>query len=99
MNTISSLGFSVLINQPTPIFTYAGCNTVSCSTIDHLITISCSSFIKTGILIADVSDHLPIFATMSLKNAKRTANIHINIGQILAHHISKSNDAIQLPSK
>ena len=73
MNTISSLGFSVLINQPTPIFTYAGCNTVSCSTIDHLITISCSSFIKTGILIADVSDHLPIFATMSLKNAKRNA--------------------------
>ena len=30
---------------------------------------------------------------------KNTANIHINIGQILAHHISKSNDAIQLPSK
>ena len=28
-----------------------------------------------------------------------TANKHENIGQILTHHISKSNDAIQLPSK
>ena len=28
-----------------------------------------------------------------------TANKHENIGEILTHHISKSNDAIQLPSK
>ena len=73
MNTLSSLGFSLLINQPTRIFHNEGANTVSCSTIDHLITNSSSDFTKAGILIADVSDHLPIFGIMSLsKHCKNT---------------------------
>ena len=66
VSTLSSLGFSLLINQPTRIFHNEGSNIVSCSTIDHLITNSGSDFTKTGILIADVSDHLPIFGLMSL---------------------------------
>ena len=66
INTLSSLGFSLLINQPTRIFKNEGSNTVSCTTIDHLITNSSPDFTKTGILIADVSDHLPIFGLMSL---------------------------------
>lgn len=66
INTLSSCGFSVLINQPTRIFHYEGLNNVSCSTIDHLITNSASDFSKAGILIADVSDHLPLFGLMSL---------------------------------
>ena len=66
INTLSSYGFSVLINQPTRIFHCEGLNTVSCSTIDHLITNSGPDFSKVGILIADVSDHLPIFGIMSL---------------------------------
>ena len=66
LNTLSSLGFSLLINQPTRIFHNEGTNTISSSTIDHLITNSSSNFNKTGILVADVSDHLPIFGLMSL---------------------------------
>ena len=66
INTLSSLGFTTLINQPTRIFQYEGSDNVSCSTIDHLITNNSSAFTKTGILIADVSDHLPIFGLMSL---------------------------------
>ena len=68
INTLSSLGFSVLINQPTRIFHYEGSNNVSCSTIDHLITNSSPAFSKAGILIADISDHLPIFGLMSLSS-------------------------------
>ena len=66
MNTLSSLGFSLLINQPTRIFHYENSNNVSCSTIDHLITNISPAFTKAGILIADVSDHLPIFGLISL---------------------------------
>ena len=66
INTLTSLGFSLLINQPTRIFHYEGTNNLSCSTIDHIITNSSSAFSKAGILIAEVSDHLPIFGIMSL---------------------------------
>ena len=66
MNILNSLGFTTLINQPTRIFHFKDSNTLSCSTLDHLITNSGSSFTKTGILLADVSDHLPIFSLMTL---------------------------------
>ena len=69
INTLNSLGFSLLINQPTRIFHYEGSNTVSCCTIDHLITNCSSNFTKTGILLTDVSDHLSIFSLMSLSNS------------------------------
>ena len=68
IKTITSLGFSALINQPTQIYSYKGSNTVSCSTLDHLITNSKPSFSNAGILLTDVSDHLPISATMTLSN-------------------------------
>ena len=66
MNFLNSLGFSLLINQPTRIFHYEGSDNVSCSSIDHIITNNSSAFTKTGILIAEVSDHLPVFGIMSL---------------------------------
>ena len=66
VNTLNSLGFSLLINQPTRIFHYEGSDNVTCSTIDHIITNRSSAFAKSGILIAEVSDHLPIFGIMSL---------------------------------
>ena len=42
----------------------------SCSTIDHIITNSSPAFSKVGILIAEISDHLPIFGIMSLSKRK-----------------------------
>ena len=66
VNTVNSAGFTTMINQPTRIFHYENTNSVSCSTIDHIITNSSSNFSKAGILIADVSDHLPVFGCMSL---------------------------------
>ena len=69
INTLSSVGFSPLINQPTRIYKYKGSNSVGCSTLDHLITNSTSSFSNVGILVADVSDHLPIFASMKLSKS------------------------------
>ena len=66
MSTLTSAGFTTLINQPTRIFHYEGINTVTCSTLDHIITNSSASFFNTGILIADVSDHLPIFGLMKI---------------------------------
>ena len=62
LNTINSAGFSTLINQPTRIFHYENTNSVSCSIIDHIITNNSSCFSKVGILIADISDHLPLFS-------------------------------------
>ena len=64
------MGFSLLINQPTRIFHYEGSDNLSCSTIDHIITNNSSAFTKAGILIAEVSDHLPIFGIMSLSKCK-----------------------------
>ena len=66
MNTLNSMGFTTTVNQPTRIFHYNDSNTLSCSTLDHLITNSTESFTKTGILLADISDHLPIFGLMTL---------------------------------
>ena len=56
-----------MINQPTRIFYYEDSHSVSCSTIDHLITNSSPCLSKVGILVTDVSDHLPIFGLLSLK--------------------------------
>ena len=92
LNTLTSLGFSLLINQPTRIFHYEGSNNLSCSTIDHIITNSSSAFTKAGILIAEVSDHLPIFGIMSLskcanpfKNTYRRSFHESRKGDFVAH--------------
>ena len=66
VSTINSAGFSTLINQPTRIFYYETTNHVSCSTLDHIITNSSPMFSKSGILVADISDHLPVFGFISL---------------------------------
>ena len=63
---MSSVGFSALINQPTRIFYYKNSNSVSSSTLDHIITNSSPNFSKAGILITDVSDHLAVFGLMSI---------------------------------
>ena len=66
VNTISSAGFTTMVNQPTRIYHYENTNSVSCSTIDHMITNSSSNFSKVGILISDIADHLPVFGCMTL---------------------------------
>ena len=66
INTLHAAGFSAHINQPTRIYHYENTNSVSCSTLDHIITNSGTNLLKTGILIAEVSDHLPVFGIMSL---------------------------------
>ena len=63
---LNSVGFSALINQPTRIQKYENTNHLCCSTLDHLITNGGSSLSKAGILISDVSDHLPVFGSMKL---------------------------------
>ena len=70
IKSLHSLGFSALINQPTRYYTVEGSNYVGCSTLDHLITNSSETFSNVGILISDVTDHLPLFASMKLKNSK-----------------------------
>ena len=65
-----SLGFSALINQPTRFYMVEGSNHVGCSTLDHIITNTGSNCSNTGILVSDVSDHLPIFASLKLTNSK-----------------------------
>ena len=69
MKTLNSLGFSAFINQPTRICKLKDSDHVSCSTLDHLITNSGSSVSNAGILISDVSDHLPIFASIKLSKS------------------------------
>ena len=70
INTLHCAGFSTYINQPTRIFHYENTNSVSCSTLDHIFTNS-SSILKSGILIEDVSDHLPVFGIMSLSKPSK----------------------------
>ena len=67
INAVNSAGFAAMINQPTRIFYYEDSHSVSCSTIDHLITNSSPCLSRVGILVTDVSDHLPIFGLLSLK--------------------------------
>ena len=69
INTLNSSGFETLINQPTRICHYEPNNHTSFSTLDHIITNSSPSFSKVGILVSDVSDHLPIFGFMSLSKS------------------------------
>ena len=76
MKTLNSLGFSALINQPTRIQKYENTNHLCCSTLDHIITNIGSSLTKAGILISDVSDHLPVFASMKL--SKTNSNPYKN---------------------
>ena len=71
INTINSVGFSPLINQPTRIFYYENTNHVCCSTLDHIITNSSQRFSRAGILISDVSDHFPVIGFMSITKPNR----------------------------
>ena len=90
VNTLNQIGFSLLINQPTRIFHNEGSDNVSCSTIDHIITNSSAAFTKVGILVADVSDHLPIFGLMSLKKCTNPfKNTYRRI-----YHDSKKDDFV-----
>ena len=65
IDILREAGFNALINQPTRIVKDENFNYVSCSTIDHIITNSSQNFTKTGILVSDVSDRLPIFGLLN----------------------------------
>ena len=59
-------------------------------TIDHIITNSSAAFTKVGILVADVSDHLPIFGLTSLKKCTNPfKNTYWRI-----YHDSKKDDFV-----
>ena len=70
IKALNSLGFSALINQPTRYFTVEDSDRIGCSTLDHIITNSGSNISNAGIIISDVSDHLPIFTSMKISNSK-----------------------------
>ena len=91
VNTLNQIGFSLLINQPTRIFHNEGSDNVSCSTIDHIITNSSAAFTKVGVLISEVSDHLPIFGIMSL--SKSFTNPFKNTYRRVFHE-SKKDDLV-----
>ena len=70
MKTLQSLGFSALINQPTRFYRIEGSDHVGCPTLDYIITNSTSNITNSGILVSDVSDHLPIFASIKLSASR-----------------------------
>ena len=68
---LNSVGFSPLINKPTRVFRAEGCSQVSSSCLDHILTNDYENFSDAGILISDVSDHLPIFGNLQVSNPKQ----------------------------
>ena len=58
VNEINSSGFFFLINKPTRI------TSTSVTTLDHIYSNSLQKISVSGILISDVSDHLPTFCIM-----------------------------------
>ena len=70
-NVLNSVGFSPLINKPTRIFRDEGSDEVSSSCLDHILSNDYDNFSEAGILISDVSDHLPIFGNIHISNPKQ----------------------------
>ena len=70
-NVLNSVGYSTLINRPTRIFRNEGCSEVSSSCLDHIVSNDYDNFSNAGILISDVSDHLPIFGNIQISNPKQ----------------------------
>ena len=61
-----SLGFMPIITKPTRITDHTA------TLIDHIYTNTPEKLIKSGICLADISDHLPVFCTMA--NTLSTSN-------------------------
>ena len=61
-----SLGLYPLIDKPTRITAY------SATLIDNIFTNELGSTISSGLIINDISDHLPIFAICKYKDVQRT---------------------------
>ena len=61
-----SLGLYPLIDKPTRITAY------SATLIDNIFTNELDSTISSGLIINDISDHLPIFAICKYKDVQRT---------------------------
>ena len=88
-NVLNSVGFSPLINKPTRIFRAEGCNEVSSSCLDHILSNDYNNFSEAGILISDVSDHLPIFGHIHISNPKPETNLLVKYG--FAHQQGSSS--------
>ena len=66
VDTMFSLGLYPLIDKPTRIIAY------SATLIDHIFTNELDSTVSSGLLINDISDHLPIFAICKYKDVQWT---------------------------
>ena len=64
-DSIMSLGCENVIKKPTRITTH------SATLIDHIYTNNSQNHITAGILIDDISDHLPTFVLIATKNIKK----------------------------
>ena len=64
-DSIMSLGCENVIKKPTRITTH------SATLIDHIFTNNSQNHITAGILIDDISDHLPTFILIETKNIKK----------------------------
>ena len=68
LDMLLSLGFMPIITKPTRITDHTA------TLIDHIYTNTPEKLIKSGLCLADISDHLPIFCTMA--NTLPTNNEH-----------------------
>ena len=59
LDMLLSLGFMPIITKPTKITDHTA------TLIDHIYTNTPEKLIKSGICLADISDHLPVFCTMA----------------------------------
>ena len=66
VGTMFSLGLYPLIDKPPRITAY------SATLINNIFTNELDSTISSGLLINDISDHLPIFAICKFKDVRRT---------------------------
>ena len=68
LDMLLSLGFMPIITKPTRITDHTA------TLVDHIYTNTPEKLIKSGLCLADISDHLPIFCTMA--NTLPTNNEH-----------------------
>ena len=76
VDTMFSLGLYPLIDKPTRITTY------SATLIDNMFNNELYSTISNGLLINDISDHLPIFAICKYKDAQMTQSSGVTISKL-----------------
>ena len=88
IDTLFSLAFIPLISNPTRLTSY------SVTLIDNIFTNNLSQNVLNGVVLNDLSDHLPVFAYFSGKTLTRDGENKVFIRKITDENLRKFNENV-----